>query len=62
MKLETIKHKDVRGRPMNYLKIKNNLGNEHLINIGHKTYEKILKLIQEEGQQPNNYTKAKITT
>ena len=43
MEVTVIKHKDVRGKELNYLRIKNEYG-EVLINVGNKTYEEVEKL------------------
>lgn len=46
MKFETIKHTDVRGNVLNYLKLSNN-GKEHLINVGEKTITAIEELLKQ---------------
>lgn len=47
MKFEAIKHTDVRGKILYYVKLESN-GNEMLINIGEKSYHHIIKITNEE--------------
>lgn len=47
MKVETIKHTDVRGKVLNYLKITNG-EKQVLINIGDKTFETVSEVIKDE--------------
>lgn len=51
MKLETIKHSDVRGKELNYLQVTNALGTKYLINIGNKTFEELIKMQKEEEEE-----------
>lgn len=47
--VKAIAHKDVRGKELFYLEIKNtNTGENVLINVGQKTYETVKKLTIDE--------------
>ena len=53
MQVEVIKHKDVRGKELLYLKISNSRG-EALLNIGQKTYDAIKYLQDGEPDKDKN--------
>lgn len=57
MKIEAIKHKDVYGKEQTYIKITNNMGKEHVITVGTKTYDKVKALNDEEQNTPTTTTK-----
>lgn len=48
MKVETIKHKDVRGKELLYIKMTNQHEEEYLINVGEKTFNETTKLVTED--------------
>lgn len=54
MKVEALEHTDVRGHKLYYIKMTAGK-NEHLINIGEKTYNKVKELNEQE--QKENETK-----
>lgn len=47
MEILTIKHKDVKGKELLYLKIKNEYG-EVLLNIGQKSFDNISELLNKK--------------
>lgn len=47
MLVQAIKHKDVRGKELLYLKIQHE-GNEVLVNIGERTYKAIVELVNQQ--------------
>lgn len=57
MKLETIKHKDVRGKELLYLKVTNKHQEEYLINVGEKTYKEVTDLVDREGKSSDEIKK-----
>lgn len=56
MKVTSIKHADVRGKELFYLKFENSKGREYVINVGQKTAEEI-KLLEEEERVPGEQAK-----
>ena len=58
MTIEVLEHTDVRGKILHYMKVKNNKGNDVLINIGEKTYNTVKALTEEETK--NNQIKEEV--
>lgn len=61
MKVQTIKHADVRGKELNYIKLSSVTGKEYLINVGDKTWTAVMKLLEEEEIQIIDPTKEDVT-
>lgn len=52
MKVEVLKHTDVRGKELEYLKITNEkTGKNVLINVGKKTYDSVKELTEPDTQK-----------
>lgn len=51
MKVETIRHADVKGRVILYLKLTNKTGTELHINVGEKTVKTVENLLKEDTEQ-----------
>lgn len=47
MKVEAIKHTDVRGKTLNYVRVTNSKGENYLIQVGDKTLKAIEELTKE---------------
>lgn len=50
MKIETLKHTDVRGKELKYLKVTNS-NESYLINVGDKTFDEVSRLLEEDGKE-----------
>lgn len=57
MKIETVKHKDVRGKELLYLRVTNKHQEEYLVNVGEKTYKEVTELVEREGKTSDEIKK-----
>lgn len=52
MKFEAIKHKDVKGKELLYVKVTAN-GKEHVINVGQKTFDAVAAILESKLEDNN---------
>lgn len=58
MKIETVKHADVRGKELLYLKLTGRGNNEpYLINVGEKTFKQVSDMLNEEHKSSDEIKK-----
>lgn len=51
MTITALRHKDVRGKELLYLIVKNKVGTEVIVNVGEKTFNGVENLVKEEEGQ-----------